>query len=43
MILTFQISSYFVRTEIQEENDIQDLVTNFSRTDGIKYSFLTVL
>ena len=43
MILTFQISSYFVRTEIQEENDIQDLATNFSRTDGIKYSFLTVL
>ena len=25
------------------KNDTQDLVPNFSRTDGFKYSFLTVL
>ena len=43
MILTFQISSYFVKTEIQVISlgkiDTQDLVPNFSRTDGFKYSF----
>ena len=26
-----------------EENDTQDLVPNLSRTNGLKYSFLTVL
>ena len=43
MILTFQISSYFVRTEITgynlRKNDTQDLVPNVSRTDGFKYGF----
>ena len=44
-ILTFQTSSYFDRNTGYNlrKNDTQDLVPNFSRTDGFKYSFfLTV-